>query len=476
VDFQIPLTDWQRGFLDDEAQFRFLVAARQSGKSHCLGADSVLGSLTPGPSNLEVVLSRGQRQSLEVMQKCKMFCQALSAIFHDDDPTYFEDTSLLQHSVTFPDGRRIVALPANPDTARGYSGNLKLDEFGIHANSDEIWRAAAPIATRGFRITVASTYKGTNNKFYQIGKDLGLADGVQPGSQPVRKSGWSGHYVDVRMAAEQNLRTLGLRLDVEQLRQALGDEEMWQQEYLNIPISGADEYIPQELVFACEDDEVASLEWDGKPRPGLCAGWDFARKRDRSVIVIGYEVAGLVVVCGIKWLDRLTFAQQESAARPIVEMVQGCGGTFSMDAGGNGAQIAETLQKAYTCVDAVQFGGAVETGARNDKQEPIKELVKLSLARNAKRRFEERTFRIPEPGASSESLALRRAVRAIKRTVSPSGNVIIDAARTESGHGDEFWALVLLNAACAGSTGYMALDDDMVGGTPVLSGFMGKVF
>lgn len=466
---KIPLTDWQKAVIDDPAQFRWIVASRQSGKSQTLATDSTLASVGERKA-LEVILSRGERQSLEVMEKIKVLSKALGVAI-GEQTSFFADTSLNQHTITFPNGSRVIGLPANPDTARGYSGNLKLDEFGVHRDSREIWAAAAPIATRGHRITVCSTFKGTDNKFYEIGKDLGLVDGVRPERQPVRAKGWSGHWVDIHMAAEQAWRALGLRMDVEALREAIGDEEIWQQEFLNIPMSGADEYIPAELVLACEDDAVASLEWDGKPRPGLCAGWDFARKRDRSVIFVGQEIAGLVVTVGVIYLDRQTFAEQEKKGREVARVIQDSDGTFCMDAGGNGAQIAETLQGEFTCVDAVQFGGSTETGAKDEDGKAVKELVKLRLARDAKRRFEDRTFRIPE------SLKIRRAVRSIKRSVSPTGNIIIDAARTEQGHGDEFWALALLNAATAGSTGYRSVAEyGAAGGNTVLGHFMEAVF
>jgi phage FluMu gp28-like protein len=468
---KIPLTDWQKAFIGDDAQFRFGAMARQSGKSFAIGADSVLGSVER-PRALQVILSRGERQSLEVMQKVKMLCQAMGVAVDDPVDTFFHDTQLHQHTITFPNESRIIALPANADTARGYTGNIYLDEFGVHRDSREIWAAAAPIATRGCRITVMSTFKGTENRFYEIGKDLGLHEGVRPERQPVRRVGWSGHWVDIHMAAEQNRKALGLKIDVDGLRAALGDEEVWLQEYCNIPMSDASDYIATDLVLACEDDEVASLQWDEGPRPGLCAGWDFARKRDRSVIFIGEELGGLVVVRGVIYLDRMTFDQQEKKGREIAQVIQGCDGTFCMDAGGNGAQIAETLQGEFTCVDAVQFGSSVETGAKDERGEKVKELRKAALARDAKRRFEERTFRLPE------SVAIRRAVRSIKRSVSAAGNIIIDAARTEQGHGDEFWALALLNSACSGARGAVHVPASEVGlvGNTVMGGLMGRSF
>ena len=462
---KIPLTDWQKAFVEDDSQARFLVASRQSGKSHVFATDSVLSSL-PQRRNLEVILSRGERQSLEVMEKAKLLCRALNAAFDAED-SFWEDTSLMQHSIAFPNGNRIIGLPANPDTARGYSGNLTLDEFAIQRDSEAIWKAAAPIVTRGYRIKAGSTFKGTENRFYQIGRLLGLHEGIRPERQPVRAAGWSGHWVDIHMAAAQN-RKLGLKVDVESLRQIIGDEDVWAEEFLNVPISDAADYISSEMVLACESDE-ARLEFDWQPRPGLCAGWDFARKRDRSVIFLGLEVAGLVMVVGVIYLSGQTFAAQESQGREVAQLVDECGGTFSVDAGGNGAQIAETLQAEFACVDAVQFAGTVETDAKDADGKRMKELAKVRLAREAKRRFEEHTFRIPE------SQQIRRAVRAIKRMVSPSGNVIIDAARTEAGHGDEFWALALLNRATEGAGSvYVPASKCGLGGRTELSGFLDR--
>lgn len=466
---KIPLTDWQKMFIADDAQFRFGAMARQSGKSFLIAADGVLASVER-PRALQVILSRGERQSLEVMQKVKTLCQALGVAVDDPVDTFFQDTQLHQHTITFPNRSRIIGLPANPDTARGYTGNIYLDEFGVHRDSREIWAAAAPIATRGCRITVMSTFKGTENRFYEIGKDLGLHEGIRPEEQPVRRAGWSGHWVDIYMATEQNRKALGLKVNVEALRTALGDEEVWLQEYCNIPMSDASDYIATDLVLACEDDDVAALTWDQQPVSGLCAGWDFARKRDRSVIFVGLETAGLVVVRGVMYLDRMTFGQQEQAGRDVAQVIQDCDGTFCMDAGGNGAQIAETLQGEFSCVEAVQFGGQVETGAKNEHGERVKELRKIALAREAKRRFEERTFRLPE------SIAIRRAVRSIKRTVSAAGNIIIDAARTEQGHGDEFWALALLNAACSGpAREYVPASQVGLCGDAVMRGYLERV-
>ena len=65
-------------------------------------------------------------------------------------------------------------LPANPDTARGYTGNIVLDEFAFHGDAHKIYAACFPIITRGYSIEVISTPNGTAGKFYEIAKAAGL--------------------------------------------------------------------------------------------------------------------------------------------------------------------------------------------------------------------------------------------------------------------------------------------------------------
>ena len=80
--------------------------------------------------------------------------------------------------VFFPhNGSRIIGLPANPDTARGYSGNIVLDEFAFHGDAHKIYAACFPIITRGYSIEVISTPNGTAGKFYEIAKQAGLGRG-----------------------------------------------------------------------------------------------------------------------------------------------------------------------------------------------------------------------------------------------------------------------------------------------------------
>jgi len=458
----VDLLDWQKRYIDDPSRFKLVVACAQSGKSFATSLEFVLRALRK-KKGLGILLSASERQSVELMEKVKVHCQAMNAVVDYEDG-FFEQTEIAQHSARFPNGARIIALPANPDTARGYSGDVFLDEFALHRDSKSIWAAMMTRATRGYDVRVASTIKGTNNKFYELVKSLGMHEGGRPESQPVKKAGWSGHWVDIYMCREQ-----GLKVDIEGLREAIGDEDIWLQDYCNVAISDASQYIADELWTACESDE-ASLEWDGTFRFGLCAGFDVARSRDLSVITIVEPVADLVVVRGLILMNRMKFSDQMARAREVASVIQEGGGRFAIDSTGIGAQMAETLRDEFPCVEAVNFATRADTGALDEKQQAITEPVKNRMAGELKRRVEDRLLRVPE------SPMLRRSVRAVKKYVGPTGAVRLDAARTESGHADEFWSLALAVSAAAGPRNYVPASEGGLFGRPVMAGVMEREF
>ena len=460
----VPLLDWQRQWIEDESRFKFVAASVQSGKSFATSLEFALERMKPGSASapLGILLSASERQSVELIEKVKMHTRAWDVRFEDG---FFGQTETAEHRVIFPNGKRLIGLPANPDTARGYSGDVFLDEFALHRDSRAIWAAMMTRATRGFKVRVASTFKGTENKFYELAKMLGLHEGARPESQPVRRNGWSGHWVDVHMAKAQ-----GMPVDVDGQREAIDDEEIWLQDYCNVPMSGAENYIPLELVLGCESSE-AQIEWDGRTRPGLCAGMDIGRKRDLSVIILGEPMADLVVMRGAIWMARMPFAEQTKVARGVAEAVAAGGGRFAMDATGIGAEMAENLHTEFPCVEPVEFASRVETGGETAEGKAITVPVKERMAATLKRRFEERTLRL------AESPRIRRAVQAVKRYVGPTGAIRFDAARTEQGHADEFWALALMVSAATGASGYQAMETHgAIGGQPELAGAMRREF
>ena len=440
----VPLLAWQKRYIEDESRFKFLAKCVQSGGSFVSSLEFSLDALLP-ENKLGILLSASERQSKELIEKVAMHTRGWDVAI---DSGYFEETSIAQHTVRFPNGNRIIGLPANPDTARGFSGNVLLDEFALHRDPRKIWAAMIGRATRGYKVRVLSSFQGTENKFYELAKTLGLHDGRPEIEGPVFAKSWSGHFVDIFMCREQ-----GLDINIEEIREALDDEEIFQQEYLCIPMSSAENYFPLDLVLACESGD-ASVDWDGEARPRLFAGMDIGRKKDRTVIVIGEECDGVVTVRGVIWMERTPFAEQQSRAHEVAKTIEQGGGRFLIDATGLGMQLAETLAAEFSCVEQIPFNAE----------------IKERMAVTGKRRLEARTLLLPE------DRRIRRAFQAIRRLAGAQGRILFDAARTALGHADEFWAVMLMLIGSESGGGYVAASEGGLVGKALTAGMMGRVF
>ncbi len=64
-------------------------------------------------------------------------------------PGYLPGTSIYSQKIEFGNGSSVVALPANPDTARSYEGDVVLDEFAFQQDARKIYEAISgvPIAS-----------------------------------------------------------------------------------------------------------------------------------------------------------------------------------------------------------------------------------------------------------------------------------------------------------------------------------------
>ena len=436
----IPVYPYQQRWLADQSRFKLWVKSVQIGASfaQCLEAVMDCAKSKERTNTLWILLSASERQALELARTCKQMCQAARLTAELRENEFFHQTLLSQHRLEFPNGTRILALPANPDTARGYAGNVVLDEFAIHRDAREIWRAAFGRASRGYRIRVLSSPKGQIGKFFELAKELGL---VTPPERPQLEihnpqSPWSGHWTNIHLAVEE-----GAPLRIEELRAAAGDEDTWLQEYCCVFLSAAENYIPLDLIASCESPE-ASLEFGPqaaghKPQAERFFGFDVGRKRDLSVLVIIEKMGDVCWVRGIQELAQARFALQEKAIGDACQVcVRGC-----LDATGIGQQMAERMQE--------QFGGRVE---------PVQFTlqVKQDLAVRVRRLFEERRIRIPDYAP------LRHDLSAVKRLITPAGNVRYDADRTDAGHADRFWALALALSAADSGVAAAALGVDPV--------------
>ncbi|MBZ5543364.1 MAG: terminase family protein [Acidobacteriia bacterium] len=257
----INLLPYQRRWVEDDSPLKIVVKARQIGYSFAATLRAVFKCLERRTT--WVFLSKGERQSRLLMEKVQDHIRSCGIVARTEESTFFEGTSLKQLEVRFPNGSVIYGLPANPDTARGYSGHVTLDEFAFHADAEKIYAALFPTITRGYGLEVISTPNGTQGKFYELAKAAGLTEqvsgvryqvsGLNPDTRHPAPGTWSAHSCDIYEALRE-----GLRVDIQLLRAGCEDESAWQQEFCCQFVSTAENFLPPELLASCLSAEATT--------------------------------------------------------------------------------------------------------------------------------------------------------------------------------------------------------------------------
>ncbi|MDE2102214.1 MAG: terminase family protein [Patescibacteria group bacterium] len=409
------LLPYQRKWIDDGARFKIGLMARQTGKSWTSAMESVRDCLER--KTTWVCMSAGERQSLEWMAKVREHIEAFKVALagYEEDRGGLDEALLKVAEARFPNGSRVLAIPANPATARGYSANILLDEFAHHEDPDAIWRAVYPSISNPlkgvFKIRVVSTPNGLGNKF---------ADLWTKGDK------WSKHHVDIYEAVKS-----GLPVDIEELKAGLDDPEGWAQEYECQFIDAAAVLLPYELIALCESSEattaIAPEWWMTNRSREIYIGWDFARKKDLSVPVVG-ELLGdvlwtreVIEYRGMSTPDQVdAMADRIAAARRV-----------SVDYTGPGIGLGDLLVKRFGQYDPEKhLFGKIElvTFTQNEK---LKLFPALRVA------FEQQRVRVPV------NRTFREDLHSMQRVTTLNGNVTYRAPHTQDGHADRCTGLAL---------------------------------
>jgi hypothetical protein len=156
--------DWQARVLRSSAPRLMLCCARQTGKSITTAAKSVWRA-TFVPGSLVLLISRSKYQSNELFMKVRRIHDALGrpgGIARE-----------LVSEIWLKNDSRIIALPNNPETVRGYSdcALLVLDEASRIPHSIIIATQPMILASRG-DIIMLSTPAGQGNFFYEQWSDV----------------------------------------------------------------------------------------------------------------------------------------------------------------------------------------------------------------------------------------------------------------------------------------------------------------
>lgn len=416
---------YQRAWIEDKSRFKIGMFSRQTGKTFSTGgecADDCFSAWAEDRRTRWVILSRGERQAAEMMTEVikpftKAYYEVYNTLLKGGEPRFEEtefrapqekgpDAVYKALEVGFPNGSRITALPANPDTARGFSANVILDEFAFHAKSREIWAALFPVISKGQqKLRVISTPNGKGNKFYEL---MTAEDSV-----------WSRHTVDIYEAVRQ-----GLDRDIDMLRKGMADEDAWAQEYELKWLDEASSWLDYDLISSVENEDAGRPElYQGGP---CFVGVDIAARNDLFVIWVKELVGDVLWTREIIARRRISFAEQDALLDAVMRRYRVV--RVGMDQTGMGEKPVEDAKRRHgdLRVEGVLFSAA----------------SKLDLATKMKERFQDRGERIP-----AGDPVLRADLHSIKSHVGVTGTRRLIADGDSDGHADRFWAGALATSA-----------------------------
>jgi phage FluMu gp28-like protein len=460
---RINFRSYQKTAYDDRTSgILILHWSRQIGKSYTLAAwavDRLLDKLAKHPAWLVTVLSNSRDNGGEFVLKCQDVCNRLGILMEstDDSPDLGYDNMRMEVRVRATvDGTertgRIKVLAANPRTARGFSGDLILDEFAFHENSNAILEAAEPIlsSNKEFLCRIASTGNGKHNMFYRLAAGSGPKDGTIfisiagfKISRVTRTEAW-------KMGVEVFDPSSRRSITPDEAHHKALDKRAYDQNY---ECQFADEnmaLLTQELIQQAMREGIPMDEqaWSAvslarmqRAEGDLHFGLDVGRNRDISFLpVIEKRGQSLAVIAALRMNGLRLPAQQVQIDRlmPLPKLRGGC-----IDMTGIGLGLCEYAQE--------KWGTGRIRGVNFSSTEPINQKIRAEgrkaetarvteiIASDLLEVFEEKRIELCIELDADAADDLRKP----EKITSPGGRVSIAAVRDEAGHADHFWGIAL---------------------------------
>jgi len=296
------------------------------------------------------------------------------------------DADIKAFRIDFGSGFEIIALSSKPRSLRGRQGRVIVDEAAFHDALEALLKAALALLIWGGRVTVISTHEGAANPFNRLIEDCrcgrkpypvlrvtfddALADGLYRRICLVTGKDWSAE-------AEA-----AWRAEIVAFYGSDADEELH-----CIPANAAGQWLPRPLIEARmvpgipvlrwarpaqfvdlpdADRAAEALDWCDThlapllrdvPSARVSFGQDFGRVGDLSVIWLLLLQPDLVrrTLCVVE-LRNIPFEEQRIILFYILDRLPGFA-RGAMDAGGNGAFLAERAGQTYgfSRIEEVRF-------------------------------------------------------------------------------------------------------------------------
>jgi phage FluMu gp28-like protein len=474
----VKFRSYQSGvFLDRRSGILILHWSRQIGKSYTLAAwavDRLLTQLQTNSTWLVTVLSNSRDNGAEFVLKCQDVCNKLGMVLakpaqpvgdamvynaQDDSADLKYENMRMEVRVTLTvDGHervgRIKVLAANPRTARGFSGDLILDEFAFHEDSNAIWEAAEPIlsANPEFLCRIASTGNGKHNMFYRMASCR--ADDAKDGTFVTSTSGFKVCRVSRSEAWKQGVKIYSLKdrtpITPEQARATAMDKRAYDQNY---ELEFNDEnmcLLTHELIQQAERAGIPIDEQQWSPvsmarmwraEGELSLGGDVGRNRDITVFAVLEKIGQTKRIIAMLRMAGMRLPAQQvqlDLVCALPKFRKAC-----VDMTGLGLGLVEYAQEKWGDykVQGVNFSTTEPINDRIRAEGRKAETAKVTeiMATDLLAVFEEKSIEI----CVELDGDARDDMRKPEKITSPGGRVSIAATRDEAGHADHFWAFAL---------------------------------
>lgn len=444
--------------------------SRSNGAEFALKAAAVLGAIRQGVEleSAEHTLDEGTAREFEV--EAEDFTCLLRVRFSGE-----EDGRSITKTA------RILVLAASERTARGFSGDLILDEFAFHQNARKMWAAAEPIVSSQtlYLCRIASTHNGKGSLFNRW-----IVNGTFPVHSVTRTRAWLEAKDDpIAPLLIKSLRSKTLKLITPQEAEEEADNRAdYRQNYENDPNSEGGQLLTEELIVRArglaaafvKDDQawsagtLARLRKLADARAQLYVGADLGRVRDSTLVsVFSLEGLNRVQVAVLKMRGPLDRQREEFQRLMDLGSVIA---RLNLDMTGIGAQMYDELYRQYgSRVMGTNFSTTVplrveEMVERKGGAHTMKVTERMAL--DLLTSFQ--SGRIWLPAGHSEQ---ERSLLIPERVVTSSGAVQVAAERGKDDegrpdHAEYFWALALAEAAVRNG-GAGALSREIVNGMDV---------
>ncbi len=391
---------------------------------------------------------------LEFIDYVGYFARVLNSAFDAyNDSVVVDGQEILTKVVKFKHGGQVNGLSSNANALHGKGGDWIGDEFARlkPENAAEMWEAGRQTALRGDDTVILSTHTTVEAYYNQLLLDgrkvmkAAEALGIRPATPEYHKLSlsmktppWLIQRTDIFQAVEDGLveqinRTKGTSYTREdflaECRAGCKTEEQWKRQFLCEPSSDSTALLPYNLLLTCADDNCLRSPRDCAGP--LYQGMDIGRRNNPTIIATGEKVGDVMWARNIQRLKGVKFRDQLAAAEQYIALPLFAVGCY--DQTGIGEMPVEEMQARH---GEYRVQGILYNNS-----------IKSQMALALRWAFEDRTIRIPNDPALLDRL------NTVRCSTTATGLVRYEAVSDDEEHGDDFWALAMLNWALASNTG-----------------------